>query len=275
MLDKFQKLFGPNPPRGSAVRPDSPLDDMELRVEDEEHRRQVARVKNKRRLLGLLALCLLVAIIAPALFEPNDMYAERGAKLEIPSLQDDTAAKVVPLNRTEKSPKVLPTDIASQEPPSAKSLKSDNPVTASAKPITTPEQKSAAAQKKTAKTETPKQTAKAKDTQKNAQAASKSVAKTNDKGATSAKAEAELRAVTHGRYFIQVVATSKKESAEKVAADLRKLGLPSYTEIVRRRGSDLWRVRVGRFASEEDAKRALDILALNSISNGGVHTDSK
>ena len=134
MLDKFQKLFGPNPPRGSAVRPDSPLDDMELRVEDEEHRRQVARVKNKRRLLGLLALCLLVAIIAPALFEPNDMYAERGAKLEIPSLQDDTAAKVVPLNRTEKSPKVLPTDIASQEPPSAKSLKSDNPVTASAKP---------------------------------------------------------------------------------------------------------------------------------------------
>ena len=271
MLDKFQKLFGPNPPRGGSVRPDSPLDDMELRVEDEEHRRQVARVKNKRRFIGLIALCLLVAIIAPALFEPNDMYAERGAKLEIPSLQDDTAAKVVPLNRTEKSPKVLPTDIASQEPPSAKSLKSANPVTASAKPITTPEQKSAAAQKKSEKTDAPKQTAKAKDTQKNTQAA----AKTNDKGTAPAKAEGELRAVTHGRYFIQVVATSKKESAEKVAADLRKLGLPSYTEIVRRRGSDLWRVRVGRFASEEDAKRALDILALNSISNGGVHTDSK
>ena len=78
-----------------------------------------------------------------------------------------------------------------------------------------------------------------------------------------------------GRYFIQVVATSKKESAEKVAADLRKLGLPTYTEIVRRRGSDLWRVRVGRFATEDDAKRALDILALNAISNGGVHTESK
>ena len=56
---------------------------------------------------------------------------------------------------------------------------------------------------------------------------------------------------------------------------MRKLGLPTYTEIVRRRGSDLWRVRVGRFATEDDAKRALDILALNAISNGGVHTESK
>ena len=60
-----------------------------------------------------------------------------------------------------------------------------------------------------------------------------------------------------------------------MAADLRKLGLPSYTEIVRRRGSDLWRVRVGRFASQDDAKRALDILALNAISNGGIHTENK
>ena len=84
-----------------------------------------------------------------------------------------------------------------------------------------------------------------------------------------------LQAVSNGRYFIQVVATSQKQSAEKVAADLRKLGLPSYTEIVRRRGSDLWRVRVGRFASQDDAKRALDILALNAISNGGIHTENK
>ena len=64
-------------------------------------------------------------------------------------------------------------------------------------------------------------------------------------------------------------------AAEKVAGDLRRLGLPCYTEIVRRRGSDLWRVRVGRFATEDDARRALDILALNAVNNGGIHSETK
>lgn len=221
------------------MRASSPLEDLDLGAEDEKHRKQIARVKNKRRLIGLLAIVAAVAVVAPALFEPNEMYSQRGAKLEIPSLQDNTAAKVVPLNRKEKPAQSLPPDVTTTEPSAARSLKSDNPVKAGAKSITTPEQKSAEA-------------------------------------ADAAKsASGPLRAVTNGRYFIQVVATSKKESAEKVAADLRKLGLPTYTEIVRRRGSDLWRVRVGRFATEDDAKRALDILALNAISNGGVHTESK
>ena len=82
-----------------------------------------------------------------------------------------------------------------------------------------------------------------------------------------------LRAVANGRYFIQVIATSNKNSAQNQAQKLRALGLPAYTEIVHRRGTDLWRVRVGRFASEQDAKRALDILAFNAIENGGVNQE--
>lgn len=235
------------------MRASSPLEDLDLGAEDEKHRKQIARVKNKRRLIGLLAIVAAVAVVAPALFEPNEMYSQRGAKLEIPSLQDNTAAKVVPLNRKEKPAQSLPPDVTTTEPSAARSLKSDNPVKAGAKSITTPEQKSPKAATKPEK---------GKGQVTKAEQAPKS-------------ASGPLRAVTNGRYFIQVVATSKKESAEKVAADLRKLGLPTYTEIVRRRGSDLWRVRVGRFATEDDAKRALDILALNAISNGGVHTESK
>ena len=238
------------------MRASSPLEDLDLGAEDEKHRKQIARVKNKRRLIGLLAIVAAVAVVSPALFEPNEMYSQRGAKLEIPSLQDNTAAKVVPLNRKEKPAQSLPPDVTTTEPSAARSLKSDNPVKAGAKSITTPEQKSAEPPKAATKPE------KGKGQVTKAEQAPKS-------------ASGPLRAVTNGRYFIQVVATSKKESAEKVAADLRKLGLPTYTEIVRRRGSDLWRVRVGRFATEDDAKRALDILALNAISNGGVHTESK
>lgn len=238
------------------MRASSPLEDLDLGAEDEKHRKQIARVKNKRRLIGLLAIVAAVTVVAPALFEPNEMYSQRGAKLEIPSLQDNTAAKVVPLNRKEKPAQSLPPDVTTTEPSAARSLKSDNPVKAGAKSITTPEQKPAEPPKVATKPE------KGKGQVTKAEQAPKS-------------ASGPLRAVTNGRYFIQVVATSKKESAEKVAADLRKLGLPTYTEIVRRRGSDLWRVRVGRFATEDDAKRALDILALNAISNGGVHTESK
>lgn len=267
MLDKFQKLFGPNPPRTGALHTNSGLDDMDLGPEDEEHRRQIARVKNKRRLVGLLAIIAAVAVVAPSVFEPNDMYAQRGAKLEIPSLQDDTAAKVVPLNRPVKSSGALPTDIATAELPAAQSLKSANPVAAEAKPITTPEQKSASPKDSVRKTTSAQSTPDVKAVVKQA----KQVASSQEQK----PASEPIRAVSHGRFFIQVVATSNKESAEKVASDLRKLGLPSYTEIVRRRGSDLWRVRVGRFASEEDARRALDILALNAVSNGGVHTENK
>lgn len=269
MIDKFQKLFGPNPPRGGAVRASSPLEDLDLGAEDEKHRKQIARVKNKRRLIGLLAIVAAVAVVAPALFEPNEMYSQRGAKLEIPSLQDNTAAKVVPLNRKEKPAQSLPPDVTTTEPSAARSLKSDNPVKAGAKSITTPEQKSAEA------ADAAKSAEKLAEPPKVATKPEKGKGQVTKAEQASKSASGPLRAVTNGRYFIQVVATSKKESAEKVAADLRKLGLPTYTEIVRRRGSDLWRVRVGRFATEDDAKRALDILALNAISNGGVHTESK
>ncbi|MDO4937795.1 MAG: SPOR domain-containing protein [Sutterellaceae bacterium] len=51
------------------------------------------------------------------------------------------------------------------------------------------------------------------------------------------------------------------------------MGVPAYTQIVHRRGSDLWRVRVGRFMTMDEARRALDILALNSIENGGISQD--
>ena len=64
MIDKFQKLFGPNPPRKGAVHTSSPMEDMDLGAEDEEHRKQIARLKNKRRLIGLLAIVAAVAVVA-------------------------------------------------------------------------------------------------------------------------------------------------------------------------------------------------------------------
>ena len=73
-----------------------------------------------------------------------------------------------------------------------------------------------------------------------------------------------------GRWYIQLFATANKTAAETKAKALERLGLPSYIEPVKRRGTDLWRVRVGRFATMADAKKARDILTLNNESHGGI-----
>lgn len=73
-----------------------------------------------------------------------------------------------------------------------------------------------------------------------------------------------------GRYYIQIIATANQKSALEKVKYLKRLGLPAYAETVKRRNSDLWRVRVGRFETLDDAKAARDLLALNSESHGGI-----
>ena len=277
MIDKFQKLFGPNPPRAPLNGPQEV--DFGVTPEDDAHLRQIARIKNKRRILGLMVLVMAGEVCAPSFFEPNDYYADRGAKLEIPALQDEKPSKVVSLAPQKAKPlKNVP--VVPQEPSSAANLSAANKVAAGVKPAPNEPAKTV---KKTS--DQLKKTADAKsEVQKTASSLTQSTqtlsnakpqhaAEKSSKPAAQTAGSDPLRAVANGRYFIQVIATSNKNSAQNQTQKLRALGLPAYTEIVHRRGTDLWRVRVGRFASEQDAKRALDILAFNAIENGGVNQE--
>lgn len=304
MIDKFQKLFGPNPPRATATQQATLA--FEDSAEDIEHKKRIARIKNKRRLLGLFALALFVAVVAPSVLSPNDYYADRGAKLEIPGLESDTPAKVVPINQTKPEVKRQQIPSVAPEPKAPASLTSANKVAANAKPAhptvdeggligkeTVADSKKQAPTKprvidKTQKYPLPN-TANATASGKSGNASVKNNEATKDKKTSlaketqSKKAESPaasqsggvLRASANGRYFIQVIATSNKDAAQKRAQSLMKLGVPAYTEIVHRRGSDLWRVRVGRFMTQDEARRALDILALNSIENGGINQEKQ
>lgn len=297
MIDKFQKLFGPNPPRSTSAGTQQL--GYGATGEDDVHRRQVSRLRNKRRFLGIMVLVVAAAVIAPSVFEPNDYYANRGAKLEIPALQSGAPAKVVSLAPEAQKP--LPeAAVVPKAPSSAAALSAANTVNAGARPALEAPQpqeatgaqstaaaqvvKNAAAQKveKAAKSAAAKN---AKDAGAGKQSASTSAKPQGQTNTASAKSEepaaapsapaatGSIRAVANGTYFIQVIATSNRNSAQKQAQKLRALGLPAYTEIVHRRGTDLWRVRVGHFASEQEARRALDILALNAIENGGVNQE--
>ena len=110
MIDKFQKLFGPNPPRGSEAEPQSagvePLQFADA-LGDEAQKKRMQRIRNKRRILGFAAFVLAFLIAAPTFFEPDNTYADRTAQTLIPPLEDVKPAAVVKISQTEEAAKNL------------------------------------------------------------------------------------------------------------------------------------------------------------------------
>ena len=275
MKANFEKFFGPQAESAASAVP-SFADDMNEAVQ----RRRVERLTLRRRLLGLAALVLLGLVLGPALFEPDLATADRTALTVIPPMKNVTVAAVVPV-RTEVTEETERTAPAQQVDESsvrsaAAALSAANPVSAGMKkapgvaddrdvPSADPigallgRAASAAVSEKSAKPSA-------------GEAAAKDV---KPKPVHAARTTEKLPAVSlvgdpKGRWYIQIFATANKAAAEAKAKALQAQGLPSYTESVTRRGTDLWRVRVGRFATRADAKTALDYLALKKESNGGI-----
>lgn len=280
MIDKFQKLFGPNPPRGSEAEPQSagvePLQFADA-LGDEAQKKRMQRIRNKRRILGFAAFVLAFLIAAPTFFEPDNTYADRTAKTLIPPLEDVKPAAVVKISQTEEAAKNLREPPASQSAvdSSAKSLSRANPVTASASLAAGSETPASAAKND----EKPVRKAGVVSEEKPREAAAKKTEPVKTAKAADAKPAAGKKTVAGpygitasetGRYYIQIIATANQKSALEKVKYLKRLGLPAYAETVKRRNSDLWRVRVGRFATLDDAKAARDLLALNSESHGGI-----
>lgn len=280
MIDKFQKLFGPNPPRGSEAEPQSagvePLQFADA-LGDEAQKKRMQRIRNKRRILGFAAFVLAFLIAAPTFFEPDNTYADRTAKTLIPPLEDVKPAAVVKISQTEEAAKNLREPPASQSAvdSAVKSLSRANPVTASASLAAGSETPASAAKND----EKPVRKAGVVSEEKPREAAAKKTEPVKTAKAADAKPAAGKKTVAGpygitasetGRYYIQIIATANQKSALEKVKYLKRLGLPAYAETVKRRNSDLWRVRVGRFATLDDAKAARDLLALNSESHGGI-----
>lgn len=263
MIDKFQKLFGPNPPRGSEAEPQSagvePLQFADA-LGDEAQKKRMQRIRNKRRILGFAAFVLAFLIAAPTFFEPDNTYADRTAKTLIPPLEDVKPAAVVKISQTEEAAKNLREPPASQSAVDSAAKNDEKPVRKAG--VVNEEKPREAAAKKTE----PVKTAKAADAKpaQSAKAAKPAVGKKTVAGPYG------ITASETGRYYIQIIATANQKSALEKVNYLKRLGLPAYAETVKRRNSDLWRVRVGRFETLDDAKAARDLLALNSESHGGI-----
>ena len=60
--------------------------------------------------------------------------------------------------------------------------------------------------------------------------------------------------VPSGRWVVQVQATTQEEAAQNLAKQLREQGLAPVVSKVERQGEVWYRVRVGKFANEDEAR---------------------
>lgn len=75
--------------------------------------------------------------------------------------------------------------------------------------------------------------------------------------ATASAASAAASAPRPGRYVVQVGAFADAAAAREVRLKVEKLGLKTYTQVVEVEGGRRTRVRVGPFASREEAQQTL------------------
>jgi septal ring-binding cell division protein DamX len=60
-----------------------------------------------------------------------------------------------------------------------------------------------------------------------------------------------------GEFTVQVIAYREKSKAEETAKNLEFSGYPSFVEKIPMKGGDWFTVRIGRYASRDDAKKAV------------------
>ena len=265
MLDKFQKLFGPNDTTSDAAEAGSIYTAASHTVTEKSPRAASFR----RRVFGFLAFVLLLCAVLPWVFEPAEDFAKRGAVTEIPKQASKPYSQRMPVTPTKNTAKK---NDAPKADVVARNLSQANPTPATTKSKATTSEKKvegAVVGKTNAATQ------KAKEEKTAGKKAAVSSTKTTTASALNEKAaqKAATTATSSTLYYIQLLATSNKASANEHANRISKLGLPTYVEKTKRHQSDIWRVRVGKFDSLAKAKEALDRLALNSVTNGGIMTE--
>lgn len=201
-----------------------------------EQQAEVARTRAKRRLIGAVVLLGLGVIAFPILFETQPRPIPVNIPIEIPSRDQSAplplpAAKPVAPKPTASGPVVseAPRDVA---PMSA-------PVQAPAVPAPAPAPKVAAAKVEPAPAPAPAPVP-----------APKAVV-------DPPKAE-PVKPVTEapGRFVVQVGAFSEASAVREARAKVEKLGLATYTQVVDTSSGQRTRVRLGPFATREQADQA-------------------
>jgi len=203
------------------------------------------RVRARRRLIGAAALLLAAAIVVPLLLDPAPRQTVDNIPIDIPSEKQPFTPRISlpPVPDPGQTPIVPPPDLPA-EPEKAKT-----------EPSVAKEPSKAEATKSTPS----KPASEAKPAGKEAPATKAPEPKAPETKAPDAKAKAS-------KIVLQAAALSTDAAAQDLSDRLRKAGFAPFTEKVDTADGVRFRVRVGPYATRDEAQRAQSRLRALGVS---------
>ena len=221
------------PAFGFMKRKAAPLsDEVEDDVPDEEI--LVRRQRTRYRLVGAAALMLGVIVVSPLLLD-REQDVKPPVSTEIPAVPETARTTLNALPGSSGDVDVTDNGAAAEQSTSRANLANE-----ARQPV-----KTEPAPKAEAAKPAPAPAARPEPKKAEEKPAKKSFA-TDGKG-----------------FYVQVLATSSERNAEKLVRELSAKGYPAYKVSVSQKAGTLWRVRVGNYATRDEARGVQGTLVLD------------
>lgn len=221
------------PAFGFMKRKAAPLsDEVEDDVPDEEI--LVQRQRTRYRLVGAAALMLGVIVVSPLLLD-REQDVKPPVSTEIPAVPETARTTLNALPGSSGDVDVTANGAAAEQSTSRANLANE-----ARQPV-----KTEPAPKAEAANPAPAPAARPEPKKAEEKPAKKSSA-TDGKG-----------------FYVQVLATSSERNAEKLVKELSAKGYPAYKVSVSQKAGTLWRVRVGNYATRDEARGVQGTLVLD------------
>ncbi len=221
------------PAFGFMKRKAAPLsDEVEDDVPDEEI--LVQRQRTRYRLVGAAALMLGVIVVSPLLLD-REQDVKPPVSTEIPAVPETARTTLNALPGSSGDVDVTANGAAAEQSTSRANLANE-----ARQPVKTePAPKAEAAKPAPAPAVRP-------EPKKAEEKPAKKSSATDGKG-----------------FYVQVLATSSERNAEKLVRELSAKGYPAYKVSVSQKAGTLWRVRVGNYATRDEARGVQGTLVLD------------
>lgn len=221
------------PAFGFMKRKAAPLsDEVEDDVPDEEI--LVQRQRTRYRLVGAVALMLGVIVVSPLLLD-REQDVKPPVSTEIPAVPETARTTLNALPGSSGDVDVTANGAAAEQSTSRANLANE-----ARQPVKTePAPKAEAAKPAPAPAARP-------EPKKAEEKPAKKSSATDGKG-----------------FYVQVLATSSERNAEKLVRELSAKGYPAYKVSVSQKAGTLWRVRVGNYATRDEARGVQGTLVLD------------
>lgn len=193
-----------------------------------------AREKTRNRLVGAAALLMAVVVAAPFLLDSEEEVKTPAVSTEIPAVPEKTVTTLDPVSPAGSSGDVdvTPSSVEKNDSTAKANLANE------------------AKQQTDVKKEVPKAQEKAP------------VKKAQEKPVEKPAKQAAKPSSEAKGWYVQVIVTSSERKAEKLVKDLAAQGFPAYRSAFQNKAAQMWRVRVGVYATAEEARGVQGQLAL-------------